>query len=185
MPKRLRNPFRPEEREIVIKTARRRGAVGGKALVPRAFMELFQRGYINPLAIVLDFGAGPGDHARALRKEGFRVTAHEFLESPYYDVVFHDPYALEHKYDVVYASNVLNVQPSVEALRTTLEEIYSVMKPNAIFIANYPASPRKLPKGLQSVEFMEEEILRYFGRIERIRGFGSRREPVWLIREKK
>lgn len=50
---------------------------------------------------------------------------------------------LKKKYDVVYASNVLNVQVNERMLKDTMEQIKRVMNSESIFIANYPSSPRK------------------------------------------
>ena len=47
-------------------------------------------------------------------------------------------------YDVVYASNVLNVISSESMLTETLDQIYGCLKNDGIFIANYPQSPRKM-----------------------------------------
>jgi hypothetical protein len=103
--------FREEDMAIANATSRSRGAVGAKAVVPKAARELIQEG-----DRVLDFGAGKDAmHTKMLREEGFDVTAHEFGDNQKPGI--HDPEALEKgPYDLVYASNVINVQNSDEML---------------------------------------------------------------------
>lgn len=126
-----------EETQIMTKTSRTCGAVGSNAKVPK-----YVRKYSTKDETILDFGSGKeAIHANSLLEEGFVVYAHEIGQN--YNSNFHDPYALKRKYDMVYASNVLNVQPSETTLHNTLNTIISVMKPKSKLIANFPKEPRK------------------------------------------
>lgn len=132
--------FTPDEIKIANKTSRSTGAVGQKAIVPRLVAET-----VSPEdnLTLLDFGAGKtAIHTQALREQGFNVTAYEFGDN--INPKLHDINALKNKYDVIYASNVINVQSSEEMLQATINQIQGCMKLNSIVIVNYPTSPRKL-----------------------------------------
>jgi len=164
-------PTTPEEVAIANKTSRAGGAVGSKAIVPKLVREHVKKG-----DKILDFGAGKAAmHAVDLRKEGHNVTAHEFGSNINPDL--HDKNALSKKYDVVYASNVLNVQVTEPMLHDTISDIKKTMKKGAKFIANYPSEPRKM--GKPASEF-KELLSKYFSSIEQIGGTGS--APVWLMK---
>ena len=94
---------------------------------------------------VLDFGAGRQARAtHLLRSAGFKhVTAYDFPENQDEN---HSPTALAKIYDLVFASNVLNVQPSLSMLWRTLYQISTATSWEGVFVCNYPTSPRKLPK---------------------------------------
>ena len=92
---------------------------------------------------ILDFGAGKeAIHTKWLRNNGLNVTAYDFGENCINEV--HDKNALDKRYDVIFASNVLNVQSSDVMMETTLYQIYKSLKKGGKFIFNYPKSPRKL-----------------------------------------
>ena len=138
-----------EEIEIMNKTARSNGAVGQYAIVPEIAKEkalsLVNYYGSREKIRILDYGAGPkAIHARALRKLGFNVTAWEIGEN--FNKRYHDQDALCHSYEIIYASNVLNVQPNVECLIETLKQLRDIQYRNAWCIVNYPNTPRKLPE---------------------------------------
>ena len=107
---------------------------------------------IYPLPVsILDYGAGKGciqtNKLRAWRDDKLhfgpirvRIFAYDFGKNKnnllHIDLEDYDPY------DVIFASNVLNVQSSLTMLRSTLEEIKSFS--GGWFVFNYPQSPRKL-----------------------------------------
>ena len=165
--------FTEQEMQIANATSRSRGAVGMNAIVPRHV-----RGYLNNYCqkektMILDFGAGKeAIHAQALLHEGWMVTAYEFGKNV--DPRYHNELALMQEYDIVYASNVLNVQVNFAMARKTIDLIHSVLKEDGIFFANYPASPRKsdITTG-EMVQLLSEK----FSRIVRIDG--SRHAPLW------
>jgi len=115
-------------------TSRKSGAIGDKALVPRAV-----KSRAKSSDSILDFGAGKhATHANNLRTAGYNVTAHEFGNNINDN---HDRKALSKKYDHVYASNVLNTQSSPRMLDRTLNNIHRSAKDK--FTTNLPLEPRK------------------------------------------
>lgn len=90
-----------------------------------------------------------------------------------------DKYALDRQYDVVFASNVLNVQSSLLMLRETLSQIYNSVKDDGEFIANFPISPRKLGLDVESMKTVIESI---FGtKAEKVGG--TKIAPIWKIKK--
>jgi SAM-dependent methyltransferase len=163
----------PDEKAIAQKTSRNMGAVGANAVVPKMVRKYANR----DKDIILDFGAGKAAaHTLALRDEGYNVTAYDFSESEH-----HDPAALNRKYTMVFASNVLNVQGSEDMLMNdTLKPIYKVLKSGGRFIGNLPSSPLKgLYKGLsykEAITLLESKLSEVFGKVERLEGS----TPIWL-----
>lgn len=163
----------PDEQAIAQATSRNTGAVGAKAIVPRMV-----RQYANKNKdVILDFGAGKAAaHTLALREEGYNVTAYDFSQSE-----FHDPTALNKKYTLVFASNVLNVQGSEDMLMNdTLRPIYKVLRPGGRFIGNLPSSPLKgMYKGLtykECVALLQSKLEEVFSSVKRLEGS----TPVWM-----
>lgn len=125
---------------------------------------------------ILDFGCGSEFiQGRYLREIGFNVDGWDFGANKPKDCVPE----LNQIYDVVYASNVLNVLSSGSALRETLIQIRSCLKDRGLFIANYPQSPRKL-----SFTMMEmENLLRFFFG-ENIKRIKYNSATIWVIEKK-
>jgi SAM-dependent methyltransferase len=125
--------------DLRAKTARSKGAVGANAITPRVVLGLGRQGaWFDENAKVLDFGCGKDAlHVELFKSEGWNCKG--------VDLSREEKYAGE-KFDVVYASNVLNVQASAQDLDNTLESIIGYMMPTneATFVANYPTSPRKM-----------------------------------------
>ena len=163
--------YTPEEMDVATKTARGAGAVGGKAIVPLWIGE-----NVPSNAKILDFGSGPtAQHATRLRESGFTdVTAHEFGANIREDI--HSPDALSQQYDVVFASNVLNVQSSEGMLRRTLESIQQALKEDGYAVFNYPGSPRKAKLSNNEVQSIIQDIFPSVSRIEK-KGQG----PMWRV----
>lgn len=91
---------------------------------------------------LLDFGSGKNPiHTKWLRENGLNVTAYDFGNNCIEGV--HDKNALDKRYDVIFASNVLNVQSSDVMMMVTVYQIYNSLKKGGTFIFNYPTSPRK------------------------------------------
>jgi SAM-dependent methyltransferase len=121
---------------------------------------------------ILDFGAGRyAHHAKKLWRRGYDVTAYEFGDN--IDLGIHTTDALDFVYDLVIASNVLNVQSDERMLTKTLREISGALEPGGVLICNYPSSPRYA--GI-SVESMERRLRARFT-IKRVGGTPS--SPVW------
>tara|TARA_Y100000310_G_scaffold239568_1_gene243205 strand:- start:1306 stop:1848 length:543 start_codon:yes stop_codon:yes gene_type:complete len=128
----------PEQIKAVNKTARSSGAVGINAIVPRIVGE-----FADIDAAILDYGAGPkAIHTLALRDKGFvNVTAYDIGDNVR---IFHNCHALKSEYDVIFASNVINILPDRNALTDMFGEIARILKEGGVFIFNYPKEPDKL-----------------------------------------
>lgn len=125
---------------------------------------------------ILDFGCGSEFiQGKYLRELGFNVDGWDFGANKPQDCVPE----LNQIYDVVYASNVLNVLSSGAALRETLIQIRSCLKDGALFIANYPQSPRKLGFTMATMEC----LLRFFfgENIQRIKYNSA---TIWVIEKR-
>lgn len=133
------------------------------------------RNLISKKDRVLDFGAGKNAiQALRLQEEGYRVTAYDFGWNLNPEI--HEPHALRRKYDVVYASNVINVQSSLDMLQETLSQVLGVLKSSGKFVANYPKEPRML--GF-SEERMLKELKKHFQSIERYPGT---KNIIWVMK---
>lgn len=160
-------PSAAEYVRSVNRTYRKTLPGGAKPVVPRVVAAL-----ARPGDRVLDFGAGTAAvQARELRAQGVAVVAHDIGANV--DPRVHDPRALFGKYDLVYASNVLNVQPDAFRLEILLDQVAGVLAPGGRFVANYPM-PRK---GGLSIQEVEAILRRRFGSAGRVSGTGS---PVWV-----
>lgn len=163
----------PDEQAIAQATSRNTLAIGAKAVIPRIVRQYADK----DKDIILDFGAGKAAaHTLSLRDEGYNVTAYDFSQSEH-----HDPTALNRKYTMVFASNVLNVQGSEEMLmHDTLNPISRVLKPGGKFICNLPSSPLKgLYNGLtykEAINLLQDKLRAVFSKANRIEGS----TPVWV-----
>ena len=156
------------------KTSRNSKAIGGKAITPKAVREYIDT-FLNSDCTILDFGAGKSAaHARAFVADGFNCLAHEFGDN--IDPRYHCELALQNKYDIVYASNVLNVHTSLHNLLETLDTVKSVMKDGGVFIANFPLEPRKM--NLRWYQ-MHAILMSQFGSILQIGG--TKQAPIWRM----
>ncbi len=166
--------FRQADIETANSTSRAKGFIGRNALVPRVVNVMLEN-YGNKDTMLLDFGAGKEAlHARALQEQGWACTAYEFGANV--DARYHNDLALMQQYDIVYASNVLNVQTCFAMARHTISQLFEVVKEDGILVANYPNSPRK--SDIKTKE-MEQLLQERFDRIERVAGTGS--APCWVI----
>ena len=150
--------YTQEEKERLVKTARGKGAVGKNALVPKYVYQ-----YGNRNCNILDYGCGyHGLHVKTLYDAGYNVFGYDFEASP--TIAHRRVYNPEiYNWDIVYASNVLNVQPSIEHLANTIRELSILSEHRGYFyplvIVNYPKSPRKCRC---SVKALENLFLLYF-----------------------
>lgn len=100
-----------------------------------------------------------------LRAAGFLVTCHDYGRN--FDPAVHDSTALSRCYDIVIASNVLNVQSTVNALRRCSAQIACTVNPSSgcYALVNYPQSPRKLKATPEIIRSALEEVFRVVGRV--------------------
>lgn len=163
----------PDEQAIAQATSRNLGAVGAKAVVPKMVRKYADKDKDK----ILDFGAGKAAaHTLSLRDEGYDVTAYDFSQSEH-----HDPTALNRKYTMVFASNVLNVQGSEDMLMNdTLRPISKVLKKGGKFIGNLPSSPLKgLYNGLsykEAIALLDSKLREVFSKVDRLEGS----TPMWM-----
>lgn len=126
---------------------------------------------------VLDFGAGKGaPHAQGLRNAGFRsVVAYDL---PANMGTEHDPEALAQLYDLVIASNVLNVQGTREMLMQTLRQIQSSTREYGFVVCNYPADPRYA--GLSNDEVFKA-LAEVFRTVQIVSGKLTNKQPIMFL----
>ena len=169
--------FTMEEVRIANATSRSNGASAKnkdgsiRAIVPKYVAE-----HVSKEDSILDYGAGKGAlHTKWLREEGFDVTAWDFGDN-FIDGV-HEKDALSRKYDVVFASNVLNVQSSLNMFLETLSQMYDSLKPGGTLICNYPASPRKM----QLTANQGAALIK--GMLDRnaVKVGGTAQAPIWKV----
>ena len=111
-----------QEINIAKATSRSAGASAIKDGKIRAIVPLWVEQNIDKNKIILDFGAGKGaTSTKYLLSKGFDVTAYDLWIGNGDELL--DKYALDRQYDVVFASNVLNVQSSLSMLNETLKQI--------------------------------------------------------------
>lgn len=171
--------FTTEEIRIANATSRSSGAsVRSKDGTLRAVVPKYVESIARKEDKILDYGAGKwAVHTLYLREKGFDCTAYDFGDNVKY---IHDEDALKRQYDIVFASNVLNVCSSHNMLVNVIKEIYNAIEENGIAIMNYPSSPRK-------ANFTEQDVrcaIAYvFASTEIERVGGTKSAPMWKIRK--
>lgn len=169
--------FTQEEISIANATYRSKGSsVFDKDGNIRSVVAKFIEHSISKDKKILDFGCGTEFvQGKYLRDLGFDVSGWDFGANKPAECVD----KLEKVYDVVYASNVLNVISSLSMLMETLNQIYNCIKDGGMFVANYPQSPRKM---LISEKDLRDIIgLKFGGNVDKISGASS---PMWVFTKK-
>ena len=167
-----------EEIKVANSTSRSGGATAiRKDGAIKAIVPIFVQKNVDKQCSVLDFGAGKtAMHTKWLKDNGFKnVTAYDFGANCIDGV--HDSEAILKKYDVVFASNVLNVSSSIKMLMETLDQIYHAVKNGGKFICNYPSSPRKMNI---TADELKTIIQNKFGADVEMVG-GTRSAPLWHV----
>lgn len=170
--------FNEMEIKIANATSRSNGASAKnkdgsvRAIVPRYVVE-----HINKEESILDFGAGKAAlHTQWLKELGFNATAYDFGDNVIEGL--HDVNALKKQYKVIMASNVLNVQSSIQMMFATLKQIYDSLEYGGRFVCNYPSSPRKMELlSARDLAFMLRQT--FGGNVERVGGTSS--APLWVV----
>ena len=176
--------FSPEDIRVANATFRKSGtgAVGSKAVVPLHAKEWLDAN-LKKGDPVLDFGAGKIDNLKDYNGASialdYDVTLYDFGDNKGAAI---NQNALENQYELVMASNVMNVQNSKKMLSSTVKQLASASKNAAI--ANLPTSPRKGAfknlTGKQGADLLEKELRTNFISVERIAGTPS--NPVFLAK---
>jgi hypothetical protein len=155
------------------------GAVGPNAILPRYIEKTTPKS-----ARILDFGSGKNAiHTAYLKSKGFTsVFAFDIGEN--YNPKLHKKNALNYSYDVLFASNVLNIQPSKEQLLETFETLETLETLETIFktaakrfVFNYPQKPRYM--SLPTTE-IANYIHNVFGAYPKLKN-NSPQTPIWEI----
>lgn len=140
-------------------TCRSTGAIGPKAIVPDYVSK-----NVNKSLKILDFGAGRDAlHTLRLRREGFlHVDAYDFGANTRDGLHVLRPKSTF--YNVVFLSNVLNVQPSEEYIHAIIQHILGLFdwrsSMDRLCLFNYPRSPRYSGLSLkQIIEIIEDHNL--------------------------
>ena len=164
-----------EEIKIANATYRRCGSsVFDKDGNIRSVVTRFIANHIKKDKRILDYGCGSEFiQGNYLRQLGFNVDGWDIGANKPRDCVD----KLAQIYDVVYASNVLNVISSTSMLMETLDEAYNCLNDGGVFIANYPAAPRKM---VMDSRCLEEIIQKRFGGDINIVG-GTKSAPIWSV----
>lgn len=166
-----------EEIRTAKATSRSTGESAIKNGTIRAVVPLFVEKNVDKNKTILDFGAGKGaTGTKCLLNNGFDVVAYDLWCGEGDELL--NKYALDRQYDVVFASNVINVQSSMEMLRETLTQIYKATKYGGEFICNYPSSPRKMDVVSDDIAIVIKEV---FGNVEKVGGTKS--APIWRMRK--
>lgn len=127
-----------------IRTARRWLELTGR--IPRAYRTALKEMRYDDR--VLDFGAGFGEGAKWMWEnapvEIESVTKYdlnpEWSENP------------SGTYDLIVASNVLNIQDSMKQLKATINRIAEFTNEQTTIVASYPKEPRRLDLHFNSVK---------------------------------
>ena len=166
--------FTQEEIKLANATYRSKGSsVFDKDGNIRSVVARFVESNISKDKKILDFGCGSEFiQGKYLNDLGFDVSGWDFGNNKPKECVD----KLEQIYDVVYASNVLNVISSESMLMETLDQIKSCLKHDGIFIANYPQSPRKMAMSEKALYNIIKE--KFGGVANKISGTSS---PVWMF----
>ena len=146
--------YNPSEIKFMNKTARSKGSVGPNAVVPRVIRSITKPEMHH---IILDYGSGPkAIHTKELHKEGFNVSAWEIGEN--HNRFLHIDMVSDGLkfFDIVFASNVLNVQGE-RHVHNVIKEVKSLLIPGGKAVFNYPNSPRYNNYNTRHIKYMFTE----------------------------
>lgn len=159
-------------------TARGKGAIGRHPLCYREAARRAPRIYAHKKRklTLLDYSCGTGDQAAQLLQdlttEGIKALIVHYDLHPSY----RDPARDGRRYDLVIASNVLNVQETEEQLSRTLQHLHNIsLHSGCQVLCNYPNNPRKL--GINLATLLERIEAAGFT-ISRAHGYKS---PVFYL----
>lgn len=163
------------ERSTAMKTTRAAGAVSANAIVPKVVKMLVAED--ANIHRVLDYGCGKDMvHANDMARTFPDLAVYGWDHSLSDGKPFRDAFRELRRPHLAYASNVLNVQSTIEGLRQTLAELRSLHCP---VVVNYPTSPRKL--GL-SVKALEAELSAAGFIASRVGSAVVGKNVVWVMR---
>lgn len=164
-----------QEIKIANATYRRSGSsVFDKNGNVRSVVTRYVENHVNKCKKILDYGCGSEFiQGNYLRQKGFDVDGWDIGANKPKNCVSE----LRPIYDVIYASNVLNVISSESMLTETLNQVSNCLKIGGWFIANYPSSPRKMDI---NINLLRDVIQGKFGgTIQMVAGTKS--APIWCV----
>ena len=116
-------------------------ATYSKPFSPRQVLPNYVMKYAKKTDKILDYGAGRDIFGtKILRDNGYDCAAWEIGDN--FSKELHDYHALERTYNIVFASNVLNVQPSISDAIDIVGDMDSLLKNKGYFFCNLPPKPR-------------------------------------------
>ena len=122
---------------------------------------------------ILDFGCGKEMvHVKQLRDLGFNVEGYDF------SIPNSDSVIKGRKYDVIYLSNVLNVQSTEEMLEEMFSIVWRCLTPSGFVVVNYPYDPRYLG---WPTDKMLEWLKEKFMSVIRVRKEIAGNNIVWIL----
>jgi hypothetical protein len=148
--------FSDEEKETAIKTEMGNAAFAMRALVPRKVIEILSEMPLSLEAEILDFGCGKKmRHTKELRDMGHKVFGYDFA-------IEGSEKFLARQFDIVFASNVLNIQSTQTMLTKTILQLFDIVKRGGLLVFNFPPNPRKNDAKIEEIigafrEFSVEE----------------------------
>lgn len=143
-----------------------------KAALPNAVQT-----YINRYSprTVLDFGAGP---YRRYTKQLARDNPATQIDG--YDLG--DTYPTAGAYDLIFLSNVINVQRIEDELQALFQELWDLAGPHTYILINYPKEPRKLGLNIQD---MRERLLSFGWIVTRHHDLSNTSTVIWGLEKNK
>jgi hypothetical protein len=181
-------PGQLTHKERAMRSGIPRGFVGGDRTVAYKVAKTL----LLPHHTILDFGAGKdAQQSQLLRQAGFNVTAYDHWGSTEEGKAagLHDENALNRRYHVVMAGNVLNVQGTRRDLAHTLNQIAGAVHPTeGMAIVAFTKSPRyDAFKGLDNQQgnaSIELSLKRRFHSVEK-HSMSKGDSPVWICKTPK
>jgi len=159
-----------------ITAANRTGAGGGAMSRPTLVTKWVQEN-VDPSKSILDFGAGKkAFQTNLLREAGLNVTAYDFGANAVAGV---HAMILSKQYQVVMASNVLNVQSDLDMLDKTVSSISQATADDGAAIVNFPKEPRYPKEAPLELSDIEGALKQHFKKIVRIGGTAG--APIWKL----
>ncbi len=120
---------------------------------------------------ILDYGAGKDAFGtKYLREKGFNVIAHEIGVNRVDGL--HDPKALNDRYDIVFASSVMNIQPTFSDMLDVVLEVQALLVKGGKFICNLP----KPIKSEARSDDLESTLRLGFNKVEKVKNSS----PTWV-----
>lgn len=147
-----------EEIKQMNKTARGKGIIGSNAIMPRYILN---KDWLKARKM-LDFGSGKACIQTNMLRDihGCNVQPYDIGDNFIPGIHLEKDEFTKDAFQLVFASNVVNVQPNEECLLETLRDMFYFVEPEiGICIFNFPSEPRKM-EGLT-----KEDLIRYAAQV--------------------